>query len=86
MKQYDSSDLMDVNSLVECDLQWASMCIVDLTNELIRLQEKSKTEKYFCSIHFDEIIEKAKMFQYLVENRKNYHNSETERLTVEMGE
>ena len=23
MKQYDSSDLMEVNSLAECDLQWA---------------------------------------------------------------
>ena len=86
MKQYDSSDLMDVNSLAECDLQWASMCIVDLKNELIRLQEKSKTEKYFCSIHFDHVIEKAKMFEYLIDDRRNYHDLEKERLTEEMGE
>ena len=86
MKQYDSSDLMEVNSLAECDLQWALMCISGLKDEMIRLQKESKTNKHFCSIHFDHAIEKAKMFQYLIDDRRNYHDLEKERLTEEMGE
>lgn len=86
MKQYDSSDLMEVNSLAECDLQWAVICITDLKDEIIRLQESCKTNKHFCSIHFDHAIEKAEMFHYLIDERRNYHDLEKESLLKEMGE
>lgn len=86
MKQYDSSDLLDINALARCDLEWASICISDLRNEVKRLQEEIKTNKHFCSIHFDSVIEKASMYSYLIDNRRDYHDLEVERLTEEMGE
>lgn len=86
MKQYDSSDLLDINSLAKNDLEWASICISDLRKELKQLQEEVKTNKYFGSIHFDRVIEKASMYEFLIDNRRDYHDLEVERLTEEMGE
>ena len=34
----------------------------------------------------DSVIEKEKMFHYLIDDRRNYHDLEKERLTEEMGE
>ena len=86
MKQYDSSELMDIHSLAECDLQWSVTCIEDLKNEVKRLQEEIKTNKHFCSIHFDRVIEKANMFHYLIEDRRNYYDVQKEAFEKEMGE
>ena len=86
MKQYNSSELMDIHSLAKCDLEWASICISDLRNEVKRLKEEIKTNKHFCSIHFDSVIEKASMYSYLIDNRRDYHDEVVESLTEEMGE
>ena len=43
MKQYDSSELMDIHSLAECDLNWSCTAIQDVKLELRKIEAKLKS-------------------------------------------
>ena len=86
MKQYDSSELMDIHSLAECDLNWAYTAIVDTKLALREIEKLSKNNERISEYHLHNILQKLDMFEYLIEDRRNYHDIQKEAFEKEMGE
>ena len=86
MKQYDSSELMDIHSLAECDLNWAHTAIVDTKLALREVEKLVKNNEWISEYNLHVILQKLDMFEYLIEDRRNYHDIQKEAYEKEMGE
>ena len=86
MKQYDSSELMDIHSLAECDLNWAHTALLDTKLALKEIEKSAKNNERITEYHLCTILQKLDMFEYLIEERRNYHDIQREMFEKEMSE
>jgi len=72
-KTYDASDLHDVYSLAECDMQWMSTAIGHVKEEITKIHALAKDGETISQYHFSELITHLDMYEYLVDDRRDYH-------------
>ncbi len=75
---YDSGDLYDVYALAECDMQWMLNAIGDLRSQIQELKKEVESGTEISKYHFDTLITRSDMYEYLAEDRTNYYKREAE--------
>ena len=82
-KTYDASDLNDAYSLAECDLKWMSTAIGHVKEEIKRIHALAKDGEVISQYHLSGLITHLDMYEYLVDNRHDYHADQAEAYKAE---
>ena len=75
-KQYDAGDLNDVHALAASDLNWAHTAMDDIRSKFFKLQESLKENYNADPIYFEDMVTFLHMYEYVIEERMNYHKNE----------
>lgn len=75
-KNYDAGDLADAYDLSESDLSWSLTAINTLSNKITQLKNNLKESHQIHDCYFSELETLAGMFEYLIEERHEFHAKE----------
>lgn len=81
--QYDAGDMHDMASLAESDMQWMSTAITQVRKEIKRIHALAQNGEAISQYHFSELITHLDMYEYLADNRLEFHTKEAEAYKVE---
>lgn len=74
----DFGDLQDAYSLGECDMQWMLNAITDMRRQIVELKKEAESGTALSGIHFESLITRSEMYEYLADNRKDYYTREAQ--------
>ncbi|MFS1587021.1 hypothetical protein ACLIL3_014880 [Acinetobacter radioresistens] len=80
---YDAGDLYDAYSLAECDMQWMCNAIRDLRSQIQELKKEVESGTAISKYHFDTLITRSDMYEYLAENRTDSYTHNVKALQQE---
>ena len=72
-KKYDASDMHDLASLSESDMNWMCTAISHIRKEVMKLNKLAESGKEVSQYHFSEIVTQLDMYEYLAEDRHRNH-------------
>lgn len=72
-KTYDASDMHDLASLAESDMNWMSVAISHIRKEVMKLNKLAESGKEVSQYHFSELVTHLDMYAYLAEDRHRNH-------------
>lgn len=79
INSYDAGDIADIYSCTESDMQWMNTAISHIRNEIKKLNTLVLGGEAITQYHFTDLIHHIDMYEYLAENRLEYHAEEAER-------
>ena len=77
-KKYDASDMHDLASLAESDMNWMCTAISHIRKEVMKLNKLAESGKEVSQYHFSELVTHLDMYEYLADDRRHYHAKEAE--------
>ncbi|WMG19286.1 hypothetical protein [Acinetobacter johnsonii] len=83
-KKYDVSDMHDLASLAESDMNWMCTAISHIRKEVMKLNKLAESGKEVSQYHFSELVTHLDMYEYLADTRLSYHASEAGRYSEEL--
>ncbi|MCF7642939.1 MULTISPECIES: hypothetical protein [Acinetobacter] len=72
-KKYDASDMHDLASLSESDMNWMCTAISHIRKEVMKLNKLAESGKEVSQYHFSELVTHLDMYEYLAEDRHRNH-------------
>ena len=83
-KTYDAGDLSDAFCISESDLNWSFTAINTISKKITQLQERLKDAYGVDECYFAELEALTGMFEYLIDERHEYHFKESEKYSKEL--
>ena len=72
-KKYDASDMHDLASLSESDMNWMCTAISHIRKEVMKLNKLAESGKEVSQYYFSELVTHLDMYEYLAEDRHRNH-------------
>ena len=83
-KTYDANDLNWAHAVAESDMQWMNTAITHVKKEIKKLHTLAKNGEAISQYHFSELLTHLEMYEYLADDRLNYHAKEAESYNAEL--
>lgn len=79
-KKYDATDVLDMATLIEADMQWTSFMVTDIKKRLKAVRAELNSNSAIALHYLEQAVD---LYQYVAECRLDYHSREAERLALE---
>ena len=79
----DAGDMHDMATMAESDVEWMSTAITQVRKEIKRIHALVKNGEIISQYHFSELITHLDMYEYLADNRLEFHSKEAETYKIE---
>ncbi|EOA3793186.1 TPA: hypothetical protein JI136_09520 [Acinetobacter baumannii] len=79
-KTYDASDMHNLASLAESDMNWMSVAITDIKKRIKEIKSELGNNNVLGFYDLEHVVD---MYQYIAENRLHHYSDETEAYQAE---
>ena len=85
-KKYDVSDMHDLASLSESDMNWMCTAISHIRKEVMKLNKLAESGKEVSQYHFSELVTHLDMYEYIAAHRLSHYSEKAEVYDAKMEE
>ena len=82
-KTYDAGDVADAHLIAESDMQWMNTAIIHVRKKLKKLHALVENGEILSQYHFSELIIHLEMYEYIADDRLDYHAKEAKAYEAE---